>query len=227
MPAAGAGRRMGADVPKQYLQLGGLPILQHTLARLSQHPQIRGVVVVICADDEYWPSLVPRLPNGIHVAPGGKERADSVLSGLEVLSMQAAPHDWVLVHDAARPCVRADDIEKLITTVVQAQACGGLLASPVRDTMKRTDAVGRIVETVSRQQLWHALTPQMFRLQVLVDALQAARTGAAAVSDEASAMELAGFHPLVVAGHPDNLKVTHPSDLQLASMYLQAQLDGS
>ena len=226
MPAAGAGRRMGADVPKQYLQLGGLPILQHTLARLSQHPQIRGVVVSISTGDEYWPALAQQLPASICVAPGGKERADSVLNGLEMLSAQAAPDDWVLVHDAARPCVRAEDIEKLITTVVEARACGGLLALPVRDTMKRTDEAGQILETVSRERLWHALTPQMFRLQVLIDALQAARSRGAAVTDEASAMELAGFHPLAVVGHPDNLKITHPSDLELAGTYLQAQLDG-
>jgi 2-C-methyl-D-erythritol 4-phosphate cytidylyltransferase len=218
---------MGSHVPKQYLELDGLPILQHTLSRLTEHPQIRGVVVAVSAGDEYWSSLAPQVLSCVTVAPGGQERADSVLSGLEVLSAQAAPDDWVMVHDAARPCVRSDDISKLISTVVQAKACGGLLGLPVRDTMKRTDKFGYILQTVSREQLWHALTPQMFRVQALVDALQEARARAELVTDEASAMQLAGFRPLVVAGHPDNLKITHPSDLQLAELYLRAQLDGN
>jgi 2-C-methyl-D-erythritol 4-phosphate cytidylyltransferase len=157
----------------------------------------------------------------LEVVNGGAERCHSVLNGLDMLAGKAAPDDWVLVHDAARPCVRRDDIRALISAV-SADSDGGLLGVPVADTMKRVTADGRVAATVDRGGLWHALTPQMFRLEPLRAAMLQAITSHSLVTDEASAMELAGYRPLMVQGHRDNIKITLPADLALAAFYLQA-----
>ncbi len=151
---------------------------------------------------------------------GGAERCHSVLNGLQALRQQAQPNDWVLVHDAARPCVRQADIEKLMTQLAE-HPVGGLLAVPVRDTMKRADTGREIVETVNRDGLWHALTPQMFRLETLFNALQNVSNRGELVTDEAQAIEKTGQRPVLIEGHADNIKITHPQDLSLAEMYLQ------
>jgi 2-C-methyl-D-erythritol 4-phosphate cytidylyltransferase len=223
VPAAGVGRRMRARVPKQYLPLNGQALLLHTLKRLQQHPQVRGVVVAISAGDEYWPAVEAQLDLPVLVAPGGDERAHTVRNALAVLARVAAPVDWVLVHDAARPCVRTHDISKLLASVAASDAAGGFLAMPVRDTMKRTDDLGRVLETVPRERLWHALTPQLFRLGMLAEALDRARASGREVTDEASAMEFGANAVLAVEGHTDNLKITHPADLALAESFIAAQ----
>ena len=224
IPAAGVGRRMGADVPKQYLQLQGRTVIDHTVERILLHPALDGVYVALGADDAWWPHTeFADHPDLVRV-DGGAERCHSVRNALESLADRADGADWVLVHDAARPCIRRGDIDRLIDTL-RNDPVGGLLGMPVRDTMKRGGADGRVVATVERNGLWHAYTPQMFRLGMLRQALGAAIASGATVTDEAGAMELAGHAPLLVEGHPDNLKVTRPEDLALAAHYLRAQAD--
>ena len=222
VPAAGAGRRMGSAIPKQYLQLNGRTVLEHTLGRMAGHARVRQVVVAISADDELYASLAPRLPAKVVSVIGGAERCHSVLAALRSLSGLAAADAWVMVHDAARPCVRREDLDRMLAELIDSEV-GGVLAAPVRDTLKRCDADGAILATVDRSALWHALTPQMFRLRTLLHAIEAALVAGVIVTDEAQAIERAGLTPRVVAGHADNLKITHPEDLPLASLILAAQ----
>lgn len=217
IPAAGIGARMAADRPKQYLQVAGRSILEHTLQRFLDHPALRGVVVSLAADDPYWPALAVASDPRIRRAAGGRERADSVLAGLETLKNEgAADDDWVLVHDAARPNLALEDLQRLLDSLAD-DPVGGLLAVPARDTLKRAGTDGRVQETVDRSVIWQAYTPQMFRLGALRQALAQALRAQVAITDEASAMEWAGLAPRLVEGRADNLKVTRPEDLQ----YLQ------
>jgi 2-C-methyl-D-erythritol 4-phosphate cytidylyltransferase len=221
VPAAGTGTRVGAALPKQYLELQGRPLIAHALARVAGHPRVAGTVVVLAPGDPWWDTVdLGALPRPRRVA-GGAERCHSVLNGLEALG-EAVDEDWVLVHDAARPCVRRQDVDRLVEALA-GHPVGGLLGLPVRDTMKRADGRGQVTETVSREGLWHALTPQMFRLGLLRGALRAALAGGRLVTDEAQAVELAGHRAQLVEGHPDNVKVTRPEDLALAALYLAAQ----
>jgi len=219
IPAAGTGSRMGSALPKQYLMLHHKPILQHTIERLCL-PEIKKIVVCVATDDAHWNTL--HLPDSVMRVEGGKERCHSVLNGLYTLQQWANPQDWVLVHDAARPCVRATDIQHLMSELAE-HPVGGLLALRVRDTMKRTDSENNVTETVERINLWHALTPQMFRLQPLLNALQHHIQQNELVTDEAQAMEKQGFKPVLIEGHADNIKITHPQDLELADLYLHKQ----
>ncbi len=221
IPAAGVGRRMGSDTPKQYLLLNDKTVIEHTLSVFDLHSSISEIIVAIAKEDEYWAELNIKLSKPLHKVAGGKERCDSVLNALTFLKNKAHADDWVLVHDAARPCLRTVDLTLLLEEC-QSHAVGGILAVPVRDTMKRS--VGNIIkETVDREDLWHALTPQMFRYKLLKDALESALKKNNVVTDEASAMELAGYQPLLVEGHADNLKITQPEDLALASFFLVQQ----
>ncbi|WP_429165835.1 2-C-methyl-D-erythritol 4-phosphate cytidylyltransferase [Aeromonas rivipollensis] len=216
VPAAGIGSRMGADCPKQYLTLAGKTILEHTLGCLLSHPAIARVIVALAPHDEWFEQLAVAADPRILRVEGGVERAYSVLNALHV-----AEGKWVLVHDAARPCLCHGDLDKLIAT---AMACdGAILGSRVRDTMKRTDGAGNIVATVEREQLWHALTPQMFPAGTLKRALEEGLALGALITDEASAMERAGFTVKMVEGRADNIKVTRPEDLSLAELFLQQQ----
>ncbi|QXC30692.1 2-C-methyl-D-erythritol 4-phosphate cytidylyltransferase [Aeromonas sp. FDAARGOS 1409] len=216
VPAAGIGSRMGAECPKQYLSLAGKCILEHTLERLLSHPAIARVIVALAPHDCWFETLAVAADPRVWRVEGGSERAWSVLNGLHV-----AQGEWVLVHDAARPCLTHGDLDRLIAT---AMACdGAILGSRVRDTMKRTDAAGNILATVDREQLWHALTPQMFPTGPLRRALEEGLALGAAITDEASAMERAGFAVRMVEGRADNIKVTRPEDLSLAELYLQQQ----
>lgn len=220
VPAAGRGARFGAERPKQYVDLAGRPLIEWTLARLAAAPCVAGLVVVLAPDDAHWPSI--RLPHGkpVLTAAGGAERCDSVLAGLHALPADVDAYDFVLVHDAARPCVRADDIARLLE---QAGPGGGLLAAPLRDTLKRADAASRVVATEPRESRWRALTPQAFRRGELTAALEAARAAGIVVTDEAMAMERAGHRPLLVEGAESNIKVTTPADLALAEYLLSRE----
>lgn len=220
IPAAGVGKRMGENIPKQYLKLNDKTIIEHTLSVFEQHDAISEVVVSISDGDEYWADLNLSLSKPLHVADGGKERCDSVLNGLMFLENIATDDDWVLVHDAARPCLRQEDLSFLIESLENSEV-GGILAVPVRDTMKRSLDNNQIKETVERESLWHALTPQMFRYSILKNALESALSNNEVVTDEASAIELLGEQPILVEGHADNFKITHPEDLALASFFLQ------
>lgn len=217
IPAAGVGARMAADRPKQYLQIAGRCILEHTLHCFLDHPGLLGAVVCVAVDDPFWPHLPVANDARIRRAPGGKERADSVLAGLETLFAGGADsEDWVLVHDAARPNLAREDLERLLDSLAD-DPVGGLLAVPARDTLKRAGSDCRVVETVDRSVIWQAYTPQMFRLGALREALAQALKEGVAVTDEASAMEWAGQSPRLIEGRADNLKVTRPEDLH----YLQ------
>lgn len=223
VPAAGVGSRMAADRPKQYLHIAGKTILEHTVDRLLSLPEITQVVIAISADDPYFPQLPLATDPRITVVDGGAERADSVFAGLAVIENN---HTWVLVHDAARPCVRQADLQALISAAVTSE-CGAILATPVRDTMKRSHDHShqpQINHTVDRENLWHALTPQMFRAGQLRESLTFALAQGATITDEASALEFCGYTPMLVAGRSDNLKVTQPEDLALAEFYLQLLL---
>lgn len=233
LPAAGVGARMQAQCPKQYLTLKGRYLIDHTLDCFLTYPQFQQAVVVLSDQDAYWQSS--HFANDVRIirASGGQERADSVLSGLNAIQSLAKPNDWVLVHDVARPCLRHSDLDHLIEQVFQlasqdpnGSGIGGLLASPVRDTMKRSRAVNNvnlIDHTVDREALWHAMTPQMFRYAELKQALQQCLQQQQLVTDEASAMEHLGWSPILVDGRPDNIKVTHPNDLALAELYLSQE----
>lgn len=223
VPAAGTGKRFGAAIPKQYLPLHGKTVCEHSLGRLLEVAALQHIVVCLSPEDSQFARLPIARHSRLSTILGGAERCHSVLNGLHALQGKADDKDWVLVHDVARPCVRPADIEHLIRQVQQQKAIGGILANPVRDTMKRADPQQQVIETVSRDHLWHALTPQMFPLGLLRQALQAALTDQALVTDEASAMERLGYHPLLVEGHPDNLKITHPQDLPLAGLFLRQQ----
>ncbi|WP_410016333.1 2-C-methyl-D-erythritol 4-phosphate cytidylyltransferase [Sodalis sp. C49] len=224
LPAAGIGSRMGTDCPKQYLAIGGKTLLEHAIDALLRQSCVRHVIVAISADDPYFTSLpIGRDARVSHVI-GGRERADSVMAGLRAARGRAGDEKWVLVHDAARPCLHQDDLARLLAITAHT-AIGGILATPVRDTMKRAGG-DAIDHTVDRNHLWHAMTPQLFPLALLESCLARALADGARVTDEASALEHCGYRPLLVAGRADNIKVTCPEDLALAAFYL-TQLQNS
>lgn len=222
VPAAGSGRRMGAEVPKQYLRLRGRRVLDHSLAALLGHPAIRCVVVAVAADDGRWRDCDHARDPRVRWVTGGAERCHSVLNALGELAGEAATEDWVLVHDAARPCLGRADLCRLVDRL-RDHPVGGLLGVPVRDTMKRCAADGTVVGTVDRAGLWHAYTPQMFRFGLLTAALRAAVAAGEMVTDEAAAVERVGLEPRVVEGGFGNIKVTRPQDLALAEFFLGQQ----
>lgn len=226
IPAAGSGQRMHAGRPKQYLDLRGRPVILHSLERLASFPKIRGMVVGLAPDDRHWPNLGTLPAKLLTTYVGGDERAVTVLNGLHALSEHASPDDWVLVHDAVRPCLRLADIVRLVSEVGE-YPDGGLLAVTLTDTVKRTDDNVRVMATEARDHLWRALTPQMFRYAVLRQALERVLRDAVAVTDEATAIEYTGGRPRLVAGHADNIKITHPGDLALAEFYMQQQQRGA
>lgn len=222
IPAAGVGSRMQAGRPKQYLSLGESTVIEHTLACFADHPAITGRVVAVSAGDPYWHSLP--VSQAVHTAAGGKERADTVLNALDYLftALNVAADAWVLVHDAARPCLSRADLDKLLAVREAQGEAGALLAVPVRDTMKRAQSDGlRVAHTEERNGLWHALTPQMAPLGVLRTALAKALHTGVTVTDEASALEAVGLHPLLVEGDARNIKITRPADLALAEFFLR------
>ncbi|MGY8786454.1 MAG: 2-C-methyl-D-erythritol 4-phosphate cytidylyltransferase [Pseudomonadales bacterium] len=226
LPAAGIGRRMGSTIPKQYLTIDGTPLLLHALRRLSAVREIQKIIVVIHPEDSRWAELEKSIKeefgNRIITVMGGGERYQSVLNGLTALTEFAGKDDWVLVHDAVRPCVRTSDIENLIQKV-SLHSIGGLLGSPVDNTLKRVDKELTVIETVDRESYWNALTPQMFRFALLKESIQTVVVSGEQVTDEAAAMEVAGFKPIMIAGHKDNIKITVEADLVLASQILKNQ----
>lgn len=230
LPAAGIGQRMGSELPKQYLPLAGQTLLEVTLSRLYLAFPEAILVLPLHAEDLWWPAaelrFLKRYPNAkLLTCLGGKERADSVLNGLNALAAFAKPNDWVLVHDVARPCVTQQDLHQLYACLKD-HPVGGLLAAPVADTMKRGkrgSEANEVSATVDRNQLWHALTPQMFRFNKLHSALSEGLAQGLNLTDESSALEAAGFKPLLIAGRRDNIKITHPEDLPFAELLLTHQ----
>jgi len=219
IPAAGVGKRMGVDKPKQYISVKDKTILEHTINCFIDREEIEAVVVVISKEDEYWPSLDIAKHDKVITAPGGVERYHSVANGLQVLQDKAGDNDWVLVHDAARPCLNQSAIDRLMIEL-RTHEVGGILALPCRDTMKRANELAEIVETVERESLWHAQTPQMFKYGKLYSAIEKILKDNIVVTDEAMAIELSGYKPLLVQGHQENIKVTHKDDLQYLELFL-------
>lgn len=217
VPAAGVGSRMKHNGPKQYISLSGKTILEHTLTKLAALTTLDKIVVVVSDDDAFY-EQVPKVDPRVIRASGGKERADSVLNGL--LSLCDNPPDWVLVHDAARPLVTITDIENLIAQCIHADE-GGILAAKVKDTIKRGGTHSE--QTVPREDLWQALTPQFFKYYDLTNALQGALEQQVTITDEASAIEWAQKPVKLVPGRSDNIKITTPEDLDLAHFLLQKQ----
>jgi 2-C-methyl-D-erythritol 4-phosphate cytidylyltransferase len=219
VPAAGRGRRFGGEVPKQYLHAAGKPLIGHALDALLAHPRIDGAVVALAEGDPRWPGWTALHGKPVVACIGGGERAESVLAALRALPDGVADDELLLVHDAARPNLRAEDIDRLIEAAT-ACADGAILAAPVRDTLKRADADARIAATEPRAGLWRALTPQAFRRGLLRRALEAAQAAGVAATDEAMAVERLGLRPALVEGREDNLKVTTPADLALVEFLL-------
>jgi 2-C-methyl-D-erythritol 4-phosphate cytidylyltransferase len=228
VPAAGIGKRMQSDVPKQYLPLNGRPVLEHTINTLLKNKNINGLVIALRPDDVYFSDIKINSNKPVLRAAGGIERADSVLNALTTLFQHNqfdANNDWVMVHDAVRACLKQQDIDRLVSEVAEDEN-GGLLALPVRDTMKRQNvgkSIATVAKTIKRENLWHALTPQYFHAASLKNALEKAQLEDKEITDESSAMEFAGFSPRLVHGYEDNIKITRPDDLRLASLFLQAQ----
>ena len=218
IPAAGSGRRMASDIPKQHLKLNGHTVLEVTLNRMLALGPDRLVLVVAAADHEY--GKIPAL-SSCEVIHGGKERSDSVKCGLAALSLDR--QDFVMVHDAVRPCVRTMDVQRLVDGV-RSSNVGGLLAVPVVDTLKASEnnsSTETVSRTVDRRDLWQAQTPQLFRYGVLCDAMDKAQASGHVYTDESGALEDAGFHPVLIPGHRDNIKITEPGDLELACFFLE------
>ena len=234
MPAAGRGKRLGGTVPKQFLTVAGRPLIAWALQPFFDDPRCAGVMLAVAPDDTDWLSVRAALPRPVLETTGGAERADSVRLALQALLARGAQAtDWVLVHDAARPCVSNAEIKALVDAVVaHAEAdssagdsrAGGLLAVPLADTLKRGRS--RSEATVPRDGLWRALTPQMFRLGDLLQALQQSESEGRKPTDEAQAMEWCGSEPLLVGGESTNIKVTTFADLRLVEGILQARSKG-
>ncbi len=232
IPAAGVGSRMELEQPKQYLKIGNKTIIEHTLECFKHRPDVAGIIVALSSDDPFWKQL--NIKSGdmpIYTVEGGQERSDSVEQALDYLSMVERVNDdtWVMVHDAARPCVSQSDINALLE-IRSGEGVGGILATPVRDTMKRSFSdqcfpdQSRISQTESRDHLWHALTPQLFKIGPLKSALQFCKEKLITITDEASALEAVGEHPQLVMGGHENIKVTFPSDIQYATFLLNKNI---
>ena len=224
VPAAGASRRVGGSIPKQYLELCGRTVLEHTLRTLLDGPGISGGIVALGEGDPFWTTIPAALRARVRTTTGGRERCHSVLAGLQALD--ANDDDWVLVHDAARPCLDPADLARLMDAC-RADPVGGLLALPVADTLKRAGEDGRVAATVPRERLWRAQTPQMFRHGLLLRALTSAIEAGETPSDEAAAIERAGSKPLLVEGSPFNIKITQAADLEFAAAVLASRGEGS
>lgn len=225
VPAGGFGTRMNSEVPKQYMQLAKQSVIAHTLDRLCRVQAVDYLIVGIAKQDQHWHSQGYTSDKLKAVVDAGEERVDTVENCLKHIAAHGGRDDWALVHDAARPCVRVSEIQQLIDTVLRLDR-GGILAVPLSDTIKRgvpdcRDAC--ILETVPRENLWRAMTPQLFRVAGLLSAIELARGRGRLLTDEASAIEVAGGQPLLVACSPDNIKITLPQDIALAQLILEAQ----
>ena len=219
IPAAGSSQRMAGTIPKQYLPLAGRTVLEWSLAPFLARSEFHAIVVALAAGDERWATLPESRDPRIVTVTGGVQRADSVRAGLAVIAEHAQAQDWILVHDAARPCLDPADLARLLDALAD-DPVGGLLASPVADTLKRAGLDQRVETTVTREQLWRAMTPQMFRYGLLWQALEQGVAEGARLTDEAAAVEELGLKPLLVPGRTDNLKITVPEDLALAERVL-------
>lgn len=222
VPAAGIGRRFAGDRPKQYATLGSRPVIAHVVARLAAVHGVAGIVVAVSPADPWWRAAAEGFGAAVDTVAGGAERRDSVLNALDHLSTIAPDDALAMVHDAVRPCVEVEDIERVVAAA-RREPDGAVLAAPVSDTLKRAGPEGSIAGTVDRSGLWRALTPQVFPLGRLRAALRDAVGSGCPVTDEAQAMERAGARPVLVEGSPGNIKITRPEDLALARALLEGR----
>ena len=220
VPAAGIGHRYGSAIPKQYLSLCGTPVLLHSIKRLLEIKEVEQILVPLGSDDTLWKNLEFSHPK-VKTIAGGCDRSQSVLNALEGLSNLAKEEDWVLVHDAVRPCVTEFDIKKIIREV-RNDDVGGLLAYQVVDTIKELDGSDGAIKTIDREKLWCALTPQMFRYELIKKALRAAVLSDQPVTDEASAIEFLGLSPKIIPGEKSNIKITSAEDMLLAELIIMS-----
>lgn len=218
VPAGGSGSRFGAATPKQYIEIAGIAVLEHTLRALRQCEAIEHIFVAVPAGEHRADAIATRVGNATVLRCAGAQRADTVRNALATVAKSVRRDAWVLVHDAARPCVSKTDLDRLIERL-RDHAVGGLLATPVADTLKRADGQGGVAETVSRERMWRAQTPQMFRYETLIHALDASPD----VTDEAQAIEALGMVPLLVPGSARNIKITQAEDADLAVFYLRTR----
>ncbi|MGI9265689.1 MAG: 2-C-methyl-D-erythritol 4-phosphate cytidylyltransferase [Gammaproteobacteria bacterium] len=223
IPAAGIGSRFGDQTPKQHQPVAGKSVIEWALLPFLERTDITGIVIALADDDRIWPPD-EAADTRVMLAKGGSERSESVLNSLQAIREQADPMDWVLVHDAARPCLDSGDLERLIRTLFD-DPVGGLLATPVHDTLKRDAGNGRVDSTVERRGLWRAMTPQMFRYGLLTRALERAVSEQLGVTDESMAVELTGESPVLIQGRADNMKITSREDLLRAESVLAARTE--
>ncbi len=224
IPAAGVGKRMESDCPKQYLTINQKTILEHTVSRLLSFENINKIVIALGEEDEYFSHLPIAEHPKVSTVIGGEERVDSVLAGLRALDQSV--YEWVLVHDAARPCVSVEDIKQLVASCLERNA-GGLLGYPVRDTMKKASSEDKVLCTVERTEMWHALTPQMYPLKELISAIDHGLATGVAITDESSAIEAHNGTSFMIEGRSDNIKITRPTDLAMAQLILTYQEEQS
>lgn len=222
LPAAGQSLRFGGTIIKQYASLLGRPVMAHSIRAVQQHPSVLAITVAISADDGLYEELIrPDFPE-LHTVHGGDCRARTVLNGLRWIAGHDPHSDWVLVHDAARPCLPADALDRLVSQA-ESSGNGAILALPVSDTLKQADAEGRVAGTIDRQMLWAAQTPQLFPLRALLESLTAMLQFGQLPTDEAQAMERSGHPVQLVNGSADNIKITRPEDLAIAEAILLRQ----
>jgi 2-C-methyl-D-erythritol 4-phosphate cytidylyltransferase len=226
IPAAGRGSRFGGTVLKQYLPLAGKPVLAHAIDAVNLYPEIAGVTVVIAEADPLFADALGTISDAVDTVSGGATRAESVMNGMRSIAQNHPATEWVLVHDAARPCLPRSCLCSLLKQGLQSRD-GAILAVPVSDTVKRAGADGRIDETIDRDRLWQAQTPQLFPFRALYEALQAALAAGVAPTDEAGVMQRTGARPLLVMGSAANLKITRPEDVSMAETWLLANTPGA
>ena len=222
IPAAGSGTRFGGSVLKQYLPINGNTVLAHSIKALRFHPLITDITVILAKDDQWFESATGLLSTLVETIQGGETRAQSVRNGLRFIMSRFPDTDWVLIHDAARPCLPAESLDRLLEQGLQSPD-GAILAVPVADTLKCEGDEAEIATTLDRFKLWAAQTPQLFPLGRLAEAIDAAHAKGCELTDESSAMEILGARPKLIMGSVANIKITHPGDLAIAQAWLQCQ----
>ena len=224
IPAAGIGKRMGVDIPKQYITVCDKAIIEHTVEKFTSRNDLQGILVALSNSDQHWSTLELSKNNKITTVTGGEERYKSVYNALCSLKNKAGDDDWILVHDAVRPCITTSEIDQFIADVDHLNGIGGILALPCFETMKKANTNHEIEETIDRKFIWHAQTPQMFRYKKLFLAIEKIMNENIFITDEAMAMELAGYKPMLIQGTHSNIKITDQNDLKYLESFLRQEI---
>ena len=224
IPAAGIGKRMGVDTPKQYITVCDKAIIEHTVEKFTSRNDLQGILVALSNSDQHWSTLELSKNNKITTVTGGEERYKSVYNALCSLKNKAGDDDWILVHDAVRPCITTSEIDQFIADLDHLNGIGGILALPCFETMKKANTNHEIEETIDRKFIWHAQTPQMFRYKKLFLAIEKIMNENIFITDEAMAMELAGYKPILIQGTHSNIKITDQNDLKYLESFLRQEI---